>query len=554
MLERIAAAVLRLLLVLPTGTGKTVVFAALVRYFVSRGKRALVVAHRTELLEQAQKKLADVGVTASLEKAELRAGNAPVVVASVQSLQKRRLEALDPTEFGIVVVDEGHHGMAPSYRKITDHFAGVPILYVTATPDRADGKALAEICDEVAFTYELRDAIRDGWLVPLVVRRVELVGVSLAKVRTVAGELDQKQLAEVMAADEAILGVVKPLLEQIGDRPGLLFAVTVAHAYQLAEALCDIRVGVARVAHGEMDADERAEVLEAFRRGDCQILVNVALYTEGFDEPRVRFVASAAPTKSRIVYCQRIGRGTRPLLGPGVFATGEEVMAESRRNGKADVLVIDFVGDTGRHSLIGPVDALAAGPVTDEQRKEAERLATEGDRDAMTLLDDAQAALVEKRREARKSANADYFAREVDPFFGAELGDFDKYLAIPLAGEPAHPRLVEQIVELTRIAPPATITNAEAQRLLDALALRKKLGLVTSRNMIRWLHKYGLDVATMPHHRARAIMGALEQRSGWAAHGAAYTAIRDHLHRYDLADRCFAAFAALSRAIARRAA
>lgn len=307
---------------MPTGTGKTVVFAELVRrQQTNGGGRALIVAHRTELLEQARNKLRDVGVWAALEKAEHRSRTERVVVASVQTLKGKRLRRFRPDEFDTIIVDEAHHATAASYRGILEYFKTALVLGVTATPDRADGTALGEIFASVAYRYELRDAIRDQWLVPIVARRIFLEKVDLSAIKSRAGDLAQDELAEVMATDEAVVGVVVPLLEQAGDRRTIVFGVDVAHSTAIAHALCERRPGSARVAHGEMDAGTRAELLADFRAGRFQFLVNCALFTEGFDEPCVACVACARPTKSRALYC--LSEDTEVLTPEGWCGVGD---------------------------------------------------------------------------------------------------------------------------------------------------------------------------------------------------------------------------------------
>lgn len=490
--------VARTLLVLPTGCGKTVVFAELVRRFERRGRRSLVLAHREELLEQAQRKLADVGVWAAIEKAERRAGFEPVVVASVQTLQGRRLERFGPDEFGLVVVDEAHHAPAASYRKILERFKRARVLGVTATPDRADGKALGELFASVAYRYELLDAIRDKFLVPIVARRIFVESVDLSGIKTRAGDLAQDELAEVMAADGAIVGVVVPLLEQAGDRRTIVFGVSVAHAMALAQAICERRPGAARVAHGEMDSRQRVELLADFRAGRFQYLVNCSLFTEGFDEPSVQCVALVRPTKSRALYTQMAGRGPR-LLG----ATWEE----SVRAGKRDVLLLDFAGNAGRHKLVGPLDALAAGDVADDVRKEADRMLEDDVQDLDGLVDDAAAELARRREEARKGANASYFARDVDPFFGEQLGE---PIDAPWALDPASEAERTELVALGLKKLPASLTSGEAQRILIADRLRRKLGLATYKQCAL-LSKYGFEVREMTKTAASARIGVLAQ-------------------------------------------
>lgn len=485
------------LLVLPTGCGKTVCFAALGRLVVARGRRVLVLAHRTELLEQARNKLRDVGVWAGIEKADRRAGLAPVVVASVQTLRGKRLAQFDPKQFGLVVVDECHHAAATSYRAILDHFDGVNVLGVTATPDRADGKALGEVFDTVAYRYEMRDAIRDGWLAPIRARRIVVQSVDLSSVKTRAGDLASDQLAEVMATDEAVQGVVVPLLDEVEDRRTILFAVDVAHATAIADAINIRKPGAARVAHGELDAREREQILADFRAGAFQFLCNCALYTEGFDEPSIRCVAVVRPTKSRGLFVQMVGRGTR-LLGL--------TLAESIANGKTECLILDFTGNAGRHKLVGPIDCLAAGENVDEDvRKEAERLLADDQVDLDTVLDEARAELEKRRREYRMSATAKWFAHDVDPFFGEELPPEDTSID---ALEPATPEERRQLLDLGFKGLPPMICKGDARRMFAAVEARRKKGLCSLRQA-KQLARCGIDGRQMSIAAAGARMNIL---------------------------------------------
>ena len=192
------------LLVLPTGTGKTIVFSNVARRWIEgRSERVLVLAHRKELIEQARDKLLlstdlkewEVGI----ERASTRsAAGQPVVVASVQTLQNKRLERFRPEAFGLVVVDEAHHVPAASYRKVLNHFRFAKRLGVTATPYRLDGENLGTWFDSYAYQYELAQAIEDGWLVPVVARRVLLEDLDLSRVKKTAGDFNKAQLADVM--------------------------------------------------------------------------------------------------------------------------------------------------------------------------------------------------------------------------------------------------------------------------------------------------------------------------------------------------------------------
>ncbi len=492
-----ARGIRRTLAVLATGLGKTVLFAEWARRRVAIGRRVLVLAHRTELLEQAQRKLEDVGLHAAIEQAEKRAGRAPVVVASVQTLRGKRLAQFDPTEFDIVI-DEAHHTNAAGYRAIIDHFTGALVLGVTATPDRGDGQALGDVFETCAFRFEIREGIAGGFLVPIRARQVHVEGVDLSTVRSRAGDLASDELAAIMSQEQAVLGVVDPLLREAGDRRTILFAVDVAHALAITEAINRYRPGAATAGYGELDRDERSAILASFRRGEFQFLVNCQLWTEGFDEPSISCVATARPTKSRALVVQCVGRGTR-LLGRDID--------ESRRNGKSDLLWLDFTGNAGRHKLVGPLDALAAGDIADDIRKEAARLLAEGDHDIDEVLDEAERQLEERRRAAKITASARYFAAEVDPFFGEELGP---PCIEPWANEPATQEQRDVLLDIgmKKLATATTLTRGEAVRVIGAHLERRRLGLCSFKQA-KTLARLGVDTKTMTKAQASARIGIL---------------------------------------------
>jgi superfamily II DNA or RNA helicase len=488
-----ARGIRRTLVVLPTGCGKTVVFADLARHEVACQRRVLVLAHRGELLEQAQAKLTAVGTWAELEQAGRRAGAADVVVASVQTLRGRRLTALAPDTFGLIVVDEAHHATSPSYRAVLDHFTGALVLGVTATADRADGAALGTVFETCAYSYEMRAAIRDGWLAPILARRVMLDGVDLSNVRTMGGDLNQADLAAVMADAEAVHGVVGPLRDLAGARKTIVFGVDVKHARAIADALNQHEPGCALALDGTAGEDDRRRALAGFRVGRFRFLVNCALFTEGFDEPSVTCVAIARPTKSRALYTQMAGRGTR--LAPG----------------KTDCLLLDFVGNAGRHRLVGPVDVLGGRQIDDETRLEVERLIELGQLTIDAVIDQADAEVARRRAAASVSAVARYRAQEVDPF----LGDFLVGIE-PVAARSIDERATQaQLDDLEAIGMrklPADLSRIEAMNLLQANARRRKAGLCSIKQA-RQLIRAGYDAKHMSFTEASRLCGQLAARN-----------------------------------------
>lgn len=314
----------RALIVAATGTGKTVILAALAERWRPRG-RILVLAHREELLDQAAEKIgASTLLSTAIEQANrrVRLPLPDVTIASVPTLaQVGRRARFAKGAFDLVVVDEAHHGTATSYREVIGHFAGAALLGVTATPDRADGASLAPVFGATVFRYGIRRAVRDGYLVD-VRRAVEVLqGLDLARLKQHKGDWTDAELEAELLKAPAVAAVADAILKHAGDRPTVLFCAGVMHSRAVAAALNARRTGCASAASGE----DRAGVA-ALRAGRIQLLANTDLTTEGFDYPALACVALVRPTKSLGRATQQIGRGTR------------------LHEGKRDLLVIEFVG------------------------------------------------------------------------------------------------------------------------------------------------------------------------------------------------------------------
>lgn len=325
--QAIARGVTRPLVSLPTGTGKTVVFSTLIQ---RAGGTALVLAHRDELLRQAADKLQTVapelGMSIGFCKARENDVNAPVVVGSVQTLAVPSRLAQLPRRFDVVVVDEAHHATAPSYRKILDHLhPDVPVVGVTATPERADKSHLSDVWGELVYGRSLLEMIDAGYLCELRGLRVEIDDLDLSQVKVSRGDYQADDLSRALREAHAPEQTAAALVEHAPDRKSIVFVPTVELAALTAEAVDAAGIPAAHV-HGQMPADERADTLARLSAGDLRCVVNVDVLTEGYDEPTVDCVVIAAPTRSRIAYVQRVGRGTR--LHPG----------------KDDCLVLDLAG------------------------------------------------------------------------------------------------------------------------------------------------------------------------------------------------------------------
>ncbi|MEU6702562.1 DEAD/DEAH box helicase [Streptomyces wuyuanensis] len=359
----------RLAVVLPTGAGKTVVFSNLIldrlAILAAAGRRALVIAHREELLTQAADKIKAVApsLRVGMVKAERdEHRDVDVIVASIQTLAvERRRQAIQ--NIGLVIVDECHHAAAPSYVTVLEHFGawtGAPVAGFTATMTRTDG-GLADVWQEVVYTLDILDMIEDGYLCDVRGKRVVVEGLDLDKVKTRAGDLQDGQLGQALDDSGAASVIADAYREHAADRPGVVFTPTVATAQSMASAFTAAGIPAAAV-WGDMPREDRAATLKQYEAGDVQVLTNCAVLTEGFDAPWTSCVVIARPTKSAGLYCQMAGRGLRLW------------------EGKRDALILDVMGASTRHKLASIVDLTGkelAGLEEDQTLREASREADE---------------------------------------------------------------------------------------------------------------------------------------------------------------------------------
>ena len=501
------------LVMLATGCGKTQVACELIRR--TRG-RSLFIAHRDELLAQASTRIEQfTGVTPEREQAgsyAFRSGVAPVV-ASIQSLSRpHRLEAFDRNAFELVIVDEVHHATASTYRRVIDHFAGAKIVGLTATPDRSDGSALGKILESVACQYDLAAAIADGWLCQVITRRVVVAGLDFSRIKTVAGDLSASELATVMEQEGALHEIAAPTVELSEGRKTIVFASSVAHAERLAEIINRYSGrDVAMSINGETDRDMRRLRLREFADGRWQYLCNCGIATEGFDSPGTSCVVMGRPTKSRSLYAQMLGRGTR---GGARCPVGD----------KTDLLVLDFVGNSGRHSLVSAVDLLA-GSADDDEIARAKAWAEQSERpvevgEAIAQARAARAAEIAKiTAEARRGVVgvASYRVEATDPF--STLGVKRDYLTQRYGMSPASDAQIAAVARaLGKILPPPDLSKHEASHLLQAFADRRQRGLATY-SQVACLAKKGCDARTWTFAQASATIDWMSKNS-WRRPGA----------------------------------
>ena len=352
----------RMLVSMATGTGKTVCFSSLYEHMRSRVPgQMLVLQHREELAQQNADKLRRVNPTlrVDIEMAEHRAdpSQADVIVASVATLGRKgtkRVNKYNWEQVRTVVVDEAHHSTADSYRNIfaltrsLEPTSNGLLVGYTATPQRSDGKALAEIYEKVVFVYSIRDAITDGWLVDIRGYRVR-TDTDLSGVEKSRGDFAADQLADAVNTPERNNRVVKAWLDRGEGRQTVVFCAGIAHAQELAKSFRE--AGIASEAVWG-DDQERAAKLQAHRDKEITVVCNCGVLVEGYDDWRIGCIVLARPTQSSVLFTQMVGRGTRLQEGTGNLKSALRHGLELEEGLKTDCIVIDVVDNSSRHSLI----------------------------------------------------------------------------------------------------------------------------------------------------------------------------------------------------------
>ncbi len=301
------------LFVLPTGGGKTVVFSHIAEQTAARGKRIAVLVHRVELLEQASRSLAALGVRHGLIAAG-RAMNlaAPVQVASVGTLA-RRLGQLPHDLFQLLVVDEAHHSNAGQWSRIIQHFSAAHLLGVTATPVRSDGRGLGEFYGELVLGPSAAWLTANGFLAPARVFAPP-IGFSTQALRRRMGDFDLRQATGALGGTRILGDAVSHYRQHLGGRTAIAFCCSVAHSQAVAEAFNGQGVAAACI-DGSMDGPTRRRLLEQLGSGSVQVLTSCSLISEGFDAPAVGGCILLRPTQSEALHLQMIGRCLRPQTG-----------------------------------------------------------------------------------------------------------------------------------------------------------------------------------------------------------------------------------------------
>lgn len=489
----------RTLLVLPTGTGKTIVFAKVTEDRVRSGDRVLILAHRGELLDQAADKLIkSTGLRCATEKAEESCLDSffRVTVGSVQTLMRQsRLESFDPNYFGTIIIDEAHHAISDSYQRILEYFSNAKVLGVTATPDRGDMKNLGNVFDSLAYEYSLPQAIHEGYLCPIkaltIPLQMDLTGVGMQSGDFKAGDLGT---------------ALDPYLEQIAyemqkfclNRKTVVFLPLVKTSQKFRDLL---NVYGFRAAEVNGESNNRSQVLTDFDSGKYNVLCNSMLLTEGWDCPTVDCIVVLRPTKVRGLYSQMVGRGTR--LSPG----------------KEHLLLLDFLWLTERHELCHPANLICSNH--DVAQKMTENLETAGGPvDIMEAENQASEDVVTQREEALAEQLNEMKHRKrklVDPLqFEMSIQAEDLTSYVPSFGWETAPATDKQrqALEKLGIFPDEINCAGKAKLLLDELGIRRESGLTTPKQ-IRFLESRGFrHVGTWQFKSAKNLIDRIAG-NGW---------------------------------------
>ena len=488
------------LLVLPTGCGKTIVFAKVTEECVRQGNRVLILAHRGELLEQAADKIRKAtGLGCATEKAEETCLGSwfRITVGSVQSLMREsRLSRFPEDYFDTIIIDEAHHCISDSYQRVLHHFPEARVLGVTATPDRGDMKNLGQVFESLAYEYTLPRAIKEGYLSPIkavtIPLKVDLTGVGVQSGDFKAGDLGT-------ALDPYLEGIAEEMGKYCRDKKTVVFLPLVKTSQKFRDILNSHGFQAAEV-NGE--SRDRAEILKDFDSGRYNVLCNSMLLTEGWDCPSVDCIVVLRPTKVRSLYCQMVGRGTR--------------LAE----GKDHLLLLDFLWHTERHELCHPASLIC------ESEEVARKMTENLEKDAGCLMDleeaEQQAAsdVVAQREEALAKKLAEMKRRKrklVDPLqfeMSIQAEDLSGY--VPAFGwEMAPPsEKQKQTLEKLGILPDEIDNAGKASKLLDRLDKRRQANLTTPKQ-IRFLEGKGFQhVGTWSFDSARKLIDRIAG-NGW---------------------------------------
>lgn len=469
------------LLVLPTGTGKTVLAGMCVEEQLQRGGKTLFMAHREVLIEQAYKTLSKFGFNTAIEmgvndarKSAAVLGAHDVVVGSVQSLQGDRLMRWHPESFSQIIVDEAHRSLADQYTKTLNWFQGYNLLGITATPERGDARNLGSRYKTKAYEYRLRQAIKDGWIVQIRTRECQ-VNIDLRGVSTIGGDLSLGEVAERVGPK--IEELARAFIAEIGDRQAVNFLPDVGSAMFFADVCNALGVKACYVA-GEggrfgMSKEERKAALKAYSNKEYQIVACCELLIEGWDCPETSAVGITRATLQSYRYRQMVGRGTRP----------------HPESGKKDCLVIDFDWTTDKEckDLCSVVSLFDDGSLDDEVVTVANEIvkASKGKEiNSEEVIEEAEKIIRTRDRFMVRltGKSAEFKTITYDPVGVSKVLDIKLNRKYDLDKKGVNPATGPQLRMLKSlgIEAPDGLSKWGASKMIDKLVKRKKQGLASA--------------------------------------------------------------------------
>lgn len=488
------------LLVLPTGCGKTIVFAKVAEECVRNSDRVLIMAHREELLVQASDKIAkSTGLGCSIEKAEQTCIGQwfRITVGSVQTLMReKRLNRFPKDYFDTIIIDEAHHCLSDGYQRVLSYFSEAHVLGVTATPDRGDMKNLGNYFDSLAYEYTLPKAIKEGFLSPIKALTIPLK-LDLSSVNMQNGDFKLGDIGN--ALDPYLYQIADEMIKYCKNRKSVVFLPLVKTSQKFKAILNEKGFRAAEV-NGE--SKDRTDILQDYEEGKYNVLCNSMLLTEGWDCPSVDCIIILRPTKVRSLYSQMVGRGTR--LSPG----------------KTELLLLDFLWHTERHELCHPASLICDN---EEVAKQMTKNLEETPGIPIDIEEAEEAAISDVITQREESLAKELQAMKtrkrklVDPLqFEMSIQDEDLANYVPVFGWECAPASDKQVRALEKYGIfPDQIDNAgKANLLLDRLNKRREEGLTTPKQ-IRFLESKGFQhVGTWNFEAARNMIDRIAA-NGW---------------------------------------
>ncbi len=485
------------LIIMPTGTGKTHVFAELIKKLDGNH---LILAHTRELVLQAQNSIfKNTGIYSSIEMAEeKRCCATKSTVGSVQSVARRlgRFYGV----FKYIITDEAHRSVAGSYRKIYDHWNLAQRMGFTATPDRADEKNLSTIYNTISYQYSMSNAIHDGSIVTIKAKRATDFEIDISKLKVKYGDIADNDLGDILI--HYLRPVANSIITQMKDKKSLVFMPNIKSSNLLARTLQN-QGAKAESLHGKLTTDHRNDILHRFKTGATQYLISCQILIEGYDEPSIQGVVMLRPTQSRGLYAQAIGRGTRP------------------HKDKDSLLLLEFTYNYKSLNLVKPYELFTASGY-EERVQETARKIKDDPVDLLDSLKDANRAYysVDRILSSLIKKNAQHAFVEFNPLTIADYLKIDYYNEIPVSYngmELEGPITVPQKNILTRynFKEIDKLTKSQASRIITGLNEKHLFPLTgsISEKQTSFLKRRGVSTDGVTKAQASVLISMIKEKN-----------------------------------------